>query len=150
MNASSTTGRVVVGVDGSPASIDAVRWAAGYARLTGAGLEAVTSWTTPQTFGTSLGIGFETMQVDWENTAREIQQTALSQAFPDGSEELTGRVVESHPAVALITAAQGADLLVVGSRGHGGFAGMLLGSVSGHVVAHASCPVVVVRHETDH
>lgn len=150
MNASVTAGRIVVGVDGSPASIDAVRWAARYAGLTGAKLEAVTSWTTPQTYGTSLGIGLETMQTDWADTAREIQQTALSQAFPHGFEGLARMVVESHPAAALITAAHGADLLVVGSRGHGGFAGMLLGSVSGHVVAHASCPVVVVRHDIDH
>jgi nucleotide-binding universal stress UspA family protein len=54
--------------------------------------------------------------------------------------------MEGHPATRLIEASAGADLLVVGSRGHGAFAGMLLGSVSEHCVAHASCPVVVVRH----
>ena len=54
-------------------------------------------------------------------------------------------VLEGHPAQLLVTAAEGADLVVVGSRGHGGFVGMLLGSVSQHVAAHAPCPVLVVR-----
>ena len=54
-------------------------------------------------------------------------------------------VAEGHPAGVLLAQVEGADMLVVGSRGHGGFTGMLLGSVSQHVVAHAPCPVVVVR-----
>lgn len=58
---------------------------------------------------------------------------------------VTGEVAEGHPAEVLLKAAAGADLLVVGSRGHGGFAGMLLGSVSSHAVHHAHCPVLVVR-----
>lgn len=73
----------------------------------------------------------------------------MGQALPDGRGSLIRTVVQDHPAAALIIAAEGADLLVVGSLGHGGFAGMLLGSVSAHVVAHASCPVVVVRHLDD-
>jgi nucleotide-binding universal stress UspA family protein len=149
MNIPVTTGRVVVGVDGSPASIDAVRWAARYAEMTGGKLEAVTSWLFPQGYGVDFGYGFETAQVDWEAAAREIQETALNQALPNGFKRLIRTVVEDHPAAALVTAAENADLLVVGSRGHGGFAGMLLGSVSGHVVAHASCAVVVVRHRLD-
>jgi nucleotide-binding universal stress UspA family protein len=146
MNRSVIPGRIVVGVDGSPASIDAVRWAARYAELIAARLEAVTSWVYPPVYGIEFGTGFEMAQVDWEGNARKIQETALQQALPQGFERLIRTVVDDHPAAALIAAAEGADLLVVGSRGHGGFAGALLGSVSGHVAAHASCAVVVVRH----
>lgn len=149
MNTTSSTGRVVVGVDGSPASIDAIGWAAQYAELTGAILEAVTSWVLPLSYGVDFGIGFETVQVDWEGAAGKVQEAALEEALPDGFDRVVRTVVENHPAAALVTAADGADLLVVGSRGHGGFTGMLLGSVSGHVAAHASCPVVVVRHPDD-
>ncbi len=62
---------------------------------------------------------------------------------------VTGEVTEGHPAEVLLKAAAGTDLLVVGSRGHGGFAGMLLGSVSSHAVHHARCPVLVVRTGVD-
>jgi nucleotide-binding universal stress UspA family protein len=150
MKAPITTGRVVVGVDGSAASIDAIGWAWRYAELTGARLEALTSWLVPHAYVFDLGYGFETTQVDWEATAREIQKNALDQALPGDSKGLVRTVVQDHPAEALVAAAEGADLLVVGSRGHGGFAGMLLGSVSSHVVAHASCAVVVVPHLRDH
>ena len=61
------------------------------------------------------------------------------------SESVTERTVQGHPAQALVDASDGAELLVVGNRGHGGFTGMLLGSVSGHVLAHARCPTVIVR-----
>ena len=150
MNAPITTGRVVVGVDGSAASIDAVGWASRYVALTGARLEALTTWDVPGAHGFDLGYGFETTQVDWEATACEIQKNALDQALPGDLKGLVRTVVQGHPAEMLVAAAEGADLLVVGSRGHGGFAGMLLGSVSSHVVAHASCAVVVVRHIRDH
>jgi nucleotide-binding universal stress UspA family protein len=136
---SSTKGRVVVGVDGSDASIDAVQWAVRYAALVGADVEAVTSWAYPA----SSGIALDT--INWEQNARDILDAALTQALPDGSDAIIRTIVEDHPASALVNAATGADLVVVGSRGHGAFAGMLLGSVSQHVVAHAPCPVVVVR-----
>ena len=82
MNAPITTGRVVVGVDGSAASIDAVGWASRYVALTGARLEALTTWDVPGAHGFDLGYGFETTQVDWEATACEIQKNALDQALP--------------------------------------------------------------------
>ncbi len=139
--------RVVVGIDGSPASIEAVRWAAGYARMTGADLEAVTSWQPPTGYGAGLGLGasFDTLEIDWPGVASSSLSEALMTALPDDNDSVKRTVVCGHPAAALLTAAKGADLLVVGSRGHGGFAGMLLGSVSTHLVAHAPCPVVVVR-----
>jgi len=137
--ATTTAGRVVVGVDGSDASIEAVHWAVRYAGLVGADVEVVTTWSFPA----SSGIALDT--IDWQQNARDIQAAALAKALPDGSDPVIRTIVEDHPAAALVVAAAGADLLVVGSRGHGAFAGMLLGSVSQHVAAHAPCPVVVVR-----
>ncbi len=144
MNA--TRHRIVVGVDGSPASVEAVRWAANYATLAGVDLQAVTSWTAPGSSGLGLGVGYDTADLDWQAIAEQTQQTALAEALPGHASPLQHTVVFDHPAAALIAAAEGADLLVVGSRGHGGFAGMLLGSVSAHVAAHAPCPVLVIRH----
>jgi nucleotide-binding universal stress UspA family protein len=135
----STKGRIVVGVDGSDASIEAVHWAVRYAALVGADVEAVTSWAYPA----SSGVALDT--IDWRQNASDILDAALAQALPDGSDQITRTIVEDHPAAALVNASEGAELLVVGSRGHGAFAGMLLGSVSQHVVSNAPCPVVVVR-----
>jgi|SRR4051794_21236671 len=133
-------GRIVVGVDGSTASTDALRWAARQADLTGASLEAVTAWSYPTTYGFPV-----IADVDWEKGALTVLDEAVDKAL--GREaDVTRRAVEGHAALVLTEAAQGAELLVVGSRGHGGFAGLLLGSVSEHVVTHAPCPVVVVRH----
>jgi nucleotide-binding universal stress UspA family protein len=142
-----TISRVVVGVDGSPSSIDALLWAVRYAELTGAEVEAVTTWAAPTGYGAAYGTGgFDAVVVDWADIARRTQDTALDQALPGDSGRIRRTVVCDHPAAALVSAAEGAALLVVGCRGHDGFAGMLLGSVSAHVAAHAPCPVVVVRH----
>jgi nucleotide-binding universal stress UspA family protein len=134
-------GRIVVGVDGSACSIDALRWASTQAELTGATIDPVMSWDYP----ISSGLDFAGYDVDWAATAGTAIRTALALAF--GSEAaIVGRVVRGRPADVLIAESAGADLLVVGSRGHGAMAGFLLGSVSERVVAHAQCPVVVVRH----
>ena len=133
-------GRIVVGVDGSAASRDALRWAQWQAELTGAPLEVVTAWSYPTSYGFPV-----IADVDWEQGARTVLDEAVDEALGPQA-DVTRRVVEGHAARVLVEAADGADLLVVGSRGHGGFTGMLLGSVSEHVVTHASCPVVVVRH----
>ena len=133
--------RIVVGVDGSPASLGALEWAVGQGALTGAVVEAVTAWHFPATYG-----GYPIVaQVDWHSNAQTIQDIAVKEALGDEADSLVRRVAQGHPVTVLLDAAAGADLLVVGSRGHGGFTGMLLGSVSEHVVTHAPCPVVVVR-----
>lgn len=137
--------RVVVGVDGSPASIDAIRWAAGYAELIGAQVEAVCAVAVPTGFG-AVGSAFDMVEITWVDTATRTLDGALSEALPKGSERIKRTLAWSNPAAALIGAADRADLLVVGSRGHGGFTGMLLGSVSAHLIAHAPCPVLVLRH----
>jgi nucleotide-binding universal stress UspA family protein len=134
---------VVVGVDGSPSSHEALRWAAHYVSVAGGTLQAVISWHYPVDYGYAA---VPNADMDLAGWAREAVETAIAEVhdeFPDVV--ITPRVLEGPPAFVLVEAAEGADLIVVGSRGHGGFAGVLLGSVSTHVVHHAHCPVVVVR-----
>jgi nucleotide-binding universal stress UspA family protein len=139
---SSGDGRgIVVGVDGSPSSEEALRWAVQQGRLTGRPVQAVTSWDYPIDYGVGAFDAF-----DWETSSRDLLHATVEKVLgADGAQEVTEHLTKGHPAQALLDAAADADLLVVGSRGHGGFAGMLLGSVSQHVVAHAACPVVVVH-----
>ena len=135
--------RIVVGVDGSPSSMEALRWAIRQAKLTGAEVEAVTAWSYPSGYGWAP---FSEGAVDFEGDAGKILVEALAEVSgiaPDVVVEPL--VVHGHAADVLVRAAEGADLLVVGCRGHGGFAGMLLGSVSLDCVQHARCPVLVLR-----
>lgn len=137
-----TQDRIVVGVDGSSASVDALTWATRQASLTGAAVEAVIAWEYPMTSG-----GYPVAaEVDWPSNAETVLKIAVDGALGSQAAAVSRKAVEGHPAKVLIDAAAGAELLVVGSRGHGGFAGMLLGSVSEHVAAHAPCPVLVIRH----
>jgi nucleotide-binding universal stress UspA family protein len=130
----------VVGVDGSPASLHALRFAHRQADLTGAELHAVTTWTYPLSYDDPVD------PTDWQANAETILDAALGEALPaSAAVEVRRHVAEGHPAGVLLASVEEADMLVVGSRGHGGFTGMLLGSVSQHVVAHGPCPVVVVR-----
>lgn len=134
--------QIVVGVDGSEPSKAALRWAARQAALTGGVVEAVTAWQYPQWYGAGPVVaGF-----DFADNAAKVLTQAIGEALgADRPVEIRPRVVHGHPAEVLLDAARGTELLVVGSRGHGGFTGALLGSVSQHLVQHAACPVVVVR-----
>ena len=134
-------GRIVVGVDGSAASIDAIRWALRQAQLTNSELTAVTSWDFPSQIAE-----FVADDIDWDGRARSLLDEALATVDGEQGVRITRTTTQGHAAQVLTEASTDADLLVVGSRGHGGFAGMMLGSVSVHVSAHADCPVVVVRH----
>lgn len=134
-------GRIVVGVDGSDASLDALRWGLRQAQLTQSQLEAVTCWSILNQYAELVAD-----QIDWDGRAKALLEEALDAVDADEDVPITRTTVQGHPAQVLTGASTDADLLVVGSRGHGGFAGMLLGSVSGHVSTHADCPVVVVRH----
>jgi nucleotide-binding universal stress UspA family protein len=138
-------GVVVVGVDGSEASKDALRWALGYARLAGASVHALTAWQYPDNFAWAA-----LPEVDLEGDTRRALKEAIEE-LAGSYQEVTvhPEVVEGHPSLVLVRAAEHASLLVVGSRGHGAFAGMLLGSVSDYCVHHAKCPVVVIRHAHD-
>jgi nucleotide-binding universal stress UspA family protein len=140
--------RIVAGVDGSPSSLAALRWAVRQAQRTGGTVDAVIAWQFPATgnFGWAPVSAID--DLDFESIAKHT----LDQAIGGLGELAAGvpvrpLVVQGLPAQVLLDASDGADLLVVGSRGHGGFAEALLGSVSQHLVHHASCPVVVMRGE---
>jgi len=136
---------VVVGVDGSDQSLVALRWAADYARATGGTLRAVTAWHCPTTYG----IAPDWTDMDFSAEAADQLRASLTQTLGDSpGVPLETSVVEGQSAPILLDAASHADLLVVGSHGHGRFAGMLMGSVSTHCAEHSPCPVVVVRGET--
>ena len=142
-SASNGHARIVVGVDGSEGSAHALRWAARQARLTGAALEAVTAWQYPAFFGWAP-VGPDA--ADFGKIAEKTLTDALNQVFgTEWPDWVRTRVIEGYPAQALVDAAAGAGLLVVGSRGYGGFADALLGSVSTYCVHHARGPVTVVR-----
>ncbi|SEB96417.1 universal stress protein [Streptomyces sp. TLI_105] len=135
--------RVVVGIDGSPASYEALRWAVRHARLTGAAVDAVAAYELPGVAGWSappVDTGFDGVQAE-RALADEIQTVLV------GADDVRLRehVVRGNPAEVLTEAASGAELLVVGSRGRGGFTSLLLGSVSQQCALHAPCPVVIVR-----
>jgi len=140
--------RIVVGVDGSPTADEALRWAIRQARLTGAAVDAVAAWEYPASMG---GFGLAPMgmydNTDFARVAADSIADAIGRVGDPAARGVTvrPRVAEGNAATVLLAAADGADLLVVGSRGHGGFTAALLGSVSQHCVHHAPCPVVVIR-----
>jgi nucleotide-binding universal stress UspA family protein len=138
------TGRIVVGVDGSPSSLAAVEWAVRQGELTGSSLELVMAWEWPTMYGAPFA--FET---DWNpaaDAAKVLADVVATVRAAHPGVDVRSTVVEGHPALALVTASKGAELVVVGCRGHGEFMGMLLGSVSEHCVTNAHCPVLVLRH----
>jgi nucleotide-binding universal stress UspA family protein len=152
---SETRGVVVVGVDGSAGARHALRWATAEARLRGSRLLIVHAWRIGYTgvpgggYG-SLGGPFDPFPgggvSDMHRAAEELleEATAGLEGEAEGL-EIERRVVEGGAPQVLVAAAAEGDLLVVGSRGHGGFAGLLLGSVSQQCAHHAHCPVVIVH-----
>lgn len=138
---------IVVGIDGSEASKEALRWAARQAGLTGASLRALTSWHLPVYYGAGVAVPGD---IDFEGDARRMQHDTISEVLgPEAAAKVEATVVQGPPALELLKAAHDAELLVLGNRGHGAFTGMLLGSVSEHCISHASCPVLVIRHPAD-
>jgi nucleotide-binding universal stress UspA family protein len=143
--------RIVVGVDGSPVSRAALRWAVDQARLTGATVDAVIAWQIPESMSRQE---WAPLLVD-EPRLGVLAETELTEAISEvaGQEPdvtINPVVVRGWPAEVLLTAAEGADLLVVGSRGRGGFTSALLGSVSQNCVHHATCPVLIIRTPKNH
>lgn len=136
--------RIVVGVDGSKESQAALEWAVEEGRLRGAQVEAVHVWTYPaMTYLTGLVPPPTFAHDDLAEEARAVLDGVVDSV--DGSARIRRVMAEGAPAAVLLERAEGADLLVVGSRGRGGFVGLLLGSVSQQAAHHASCPVVIVR-----
>ncbi|MEU5979558.1 universal stress protein [Streptomyces sp. NPDC047315] len=137
--------RVVVGVDGSPSSKEALRWALRQAALINGGVEAVMSWQFPPYYG-SLGWTPPAGDYDPAAVAEKVLQDSVAEvAGPSPAVPVRTHVVHGTAADALLATAVDAELLVVGSRGHGGFVGAVLGSVAQHCTQHSPCPVVVVR-----
>jgi len=141
---SSDTGRVVVGFDGSDSSRDALSWAARQADLTGSTLEIVMTWELPSSYGWAVPVPDD---FDPESDAQRALDAAASEALlHHPGLEVRRRLISGHPAPALVEASKAADILVVGSRGHGEFVGMLIGSVSSYCATNAHCPVLVHRN----
>lgn len=146
---------VIVGVDGSANGREALRFALTEAALRGVPLELVHAWSIPPLTATGLGMipAFELLRDELAGTAAETLQAELERMGDlAGKVELVRHVVQGDAAGALVERAADADLLVVGSRGHGGVAGAVLGSVSRACLHHAPCPVAVVRvaHHAEH
>jgi nucleotide-binding universal stress UspA family protein len=153
-------GTIVVGVDGSPGSDDALRWALAEARLRGSRLRGVYAYELPRTPVTDAGLGVaggmavpvaveddgEQLRQAVETEARALVDAALRRAGADAIEgvEIDRVVTQGPPAATLIESARNAELLVLGSRGRGGFLGLLLGSVSQQCAQHPPCPVVIL------
>ncbi len=134
--------RIVVGVDGSRPSQQALRWSAQLATVLGARLEIVAAWEYPPSFG------WAAVAPDWnpgQDTENVVADTIAAVFADKPPADLQVHVREGGAAKVLLDACEGALMLVVGSRGHGGFAGLLLGSVSGNVAEHASCPVLIIH-----
>lgn len=135
---------IVVGVDASESSKEALRWAARQSELTGDELRVVMSWEIPSmAYWAPLPEG-----LDFDKETRASLHQTVTEVLGDNPPVTVTEVVrEGHPAPVLLAESSQAELLVVGSRGHGEFTGMLIGSVSEHCVTHANCPVVVVRSQ---
>jgi nucleotide-binding universal stress UspA family protein len=140
--------RIVVGIDGSQSAKTALHYAITQAQLINATVEAITAWQDPAMSGFSYG--WSPMLFDGESiatlTEKTLDETVAEVTSQDGwpHPEVVTRVVQGHAAQVLVEATRGAQLLVLGRRGHSTFAGILLGSVSQYCVQHAPCPVVVV------
>ena len=133
--------QIVVGVDGSPESVVALRWAKRLAGPLGATIKAVSAWRSEVVFAP-----YSIPEWDSETVVRELHAQALLDAFGNNPPAgLVSECLRGQSAQVLIDEAKNAQMLIVGSRGHGGFKGMLLGSVSSACAAHAKCPVLVVH-----
>lgn len=137
---------IVVGADGSEASVRAVRWSLEQARLRGARLVVVTAFNVPWTIMITPTYTDE----DYARDAQEmLDRTVRAAGAPDSGVLVETRLLQMRPALALTGAARGADLLVVGATGHGELPGIHLGSVASYCVHHAPCPVVTYRELRD-
>jgi nucleotide-binding universal stress UspA family protein len=139
---------IVVGVDHSPGAKAALVFAEEEARLRGASLRAVHAWQYGYIGYTGFEGGTALLGGDIEDlheAAEAALEASVREALPDSDVEIERRAIQGVPASVLVDESRDADLLVVGSRGHGGFAQLLLGSVSQQCAHHSECPVVIVH-----
>ncbi|MEU8821963.1 universal stress protein [Actinoplanes sp. NPDC048796] len=137
---------VVVGVDGSPGSRKALTWAAAEAADHGADLVVVNVWEhTLLPPAGSVSVSERYVPEPTQRTSDDLVQVIREELGAEPPILVRPHVKQGRAAKVLIDESAGADLLVVGHRGHGGFAGLVLGSVSQHVASYAKCPVTVVR-----
>ena len=151
-------GVIVVGVDDSPGAEQAFEFALEEARLRKGRLRVVCAWLIPLPvmapgpvlggIPIEYGPALEDQARRAESAAEQVIERLLER-YPAEGVEIERRAVESQPVTALLEAAAGADMLVVGSRGRGGFKGLVLGSVSQQCAHHSPCPVVIVRYGTE-
>ena len=144
---------IVVGVDQSEGARAALRFALEEAKLRRATLRVVHAWQYGYIGATGVEGAYPALGGDIKEL-RAGAETALAETLRESipeadTVEIERRVVEGRPAAVLVDESRGADLLVVGSRGHGGFTGLLLGSVSQQCAHHATCPVVIVHRQTE-
>lgn len=141
-------GRVVVALDGSPSSVGALRSASRLAAALGAPVEVVTVWHRSDSSGLSLGGPLDPEPEAMISSATAAQTTAIAEVFGSSPPAALSRTILEGPTVrTLLAHSAGAEMLVLGSRGRGGFAGLLLGSVSAACAAHAATAVLVCRPE---
>ena len=138
--------RIVVGIDGSQGARRALEWAVGEAKLRDAHVVVVHAWLEPAAVAVGSimsagGVEPGIFEEAAERTVADVLGAVDTTGLPQGIES---HVIAGAPALALLDAAKDADLVVVGSRGLGGFTGLLLGSVSQQVAHHATCPVVII------
>ncbi|KAA0235837.1 MAG: Universal stress protein [Acidimicrobiales bacterium] len=141
-------GTIVVGVDGSDESVLALRWALEEARIRDHDIDVVSVWRTPVYTGPSFDLNVSDLEA-YEKAAARVAEHAIEEARTggEGQPAMNAVVLHGHPGRCLLDHAEAKDMVVVGSRGLGGFSGLLLGSVSTYLVHHSKCPVVVVRYE---
>lgn len=137
--------RIVVGVDGSEGSKQALRWAARVAEMTGARIDAVTAWELTSLYGWGALAAIPALHSPQADIEKSLTETVDEVFGADRPANMRIKVLEGPVAKTLLTVSERALMLVVGSRGLGGFTGMLLGSVSAKVAEHATCPVLVVH-----
>lgn len=134
---------IVVGVDGSPSSLKALEWAARHAQVTSMPVEAIATWQYPSNYGYAMAFESDFDPSAGARDALDVALTPMKEKYPDV--EFRANAVEGETRNVLVSRSKTAELLVLGSRGHGELTGMLLGSVSGYCVTHAHCPVLVTR-----
>jgi nucleotide-binding universal stress UspA family protein len=138
--------RIIAGVDGSPSSVEALRWAVRYAEMSGGTVIAVIAWQFPIAAG---GLGWAPTSplddTDYAELAAKTLNEAVAEVSPPPRVTVHQRIVQGNAGQVLLEEAQDGDVLVVGNRGHSGLTDALIGSISVRCLHHAACPVVVVK-----